>query len=96
MKISAVRLAHAFDLPGGDHELAGQFPGARGGGAAEPPDDRGARRRAQGDLRPRPGCCATGYVHLGERHGLGMVLDEERLAAAEAAAREAAAGEGGL
>ena len=32
-----------------------------------------------------------GHVHLGERPGLGMVLDEQRLAAAEAAARAAPA-----
>ena len=49
----------------------------------------------RGEIFDRDPVLREGCVHLGERPGLGMVLDEERLAAAEAAAWETTAGEGG-
>ena len=93
--LQVAELAHAFDLPVAVMNSPGSFLAHM---AAALPNhlmievlDAG-----RGEIFDRDLVLRDGYVHLGERPGLGMVLDEERLAAAEAAAREAAAGEGGL
>ena len=93
--LQVAELAHAFDLPVAMMNSVGSFLAHV---AAALPNhlmievlDAGRGDIFDRDLELRDGC-----VHIGERPGLGLVLDEERLAAAEAAAREAAAGTGGL
>ncbi len=93
--LQVAELAYAFDLPVAMMNSPGSFLAHV---AAALPNhlmievlDAG-----RGAIFDRDLVLRDGYLHLGERPGLGMVLDEERLAAAEAAAREAAAGEGGL
>ena len=92
--LQVAELAHAFDLPVAMMNSPGSFLAHV---AAALPNhlmievlDAG-----RGGVFDRDLVLRDGHVHIGERPGLGMVLNEERLAAAEAAAREAAAGEGG-
>jgi L-alanine-DL-glutamate epimerase-like enolase superfamily enzyme len=93
--LQVAELAYAFDLPVAMMNSPGSFLAHV---AAALPNhlmievlDAGRGAIFDRDLELR-----DGYVHIGERPGLGMVLNEERLAAAEAAAREAAQGDGGL
>lgn len=90
--LQVAELAHAFDLPVAMMNSPGSFLAHV---AAALPNhlmievlDAG-----RGEIFDRDLVLRDGYVHIGERPGLGMVLDEERLAAAEAQARATPAGD---
>ena len=85
--LQVAELAHAFDLPVAMMNSPGSFLAHV---AAALPNhlmievlDAG-----RGEIFDRDLVLRDGHVHIGERPGLGMVLNEERLAAAEAAAGE--------
>ena len=91
--LQVAELAYAFDLPVAMMNSPGSYLAQV---AAALPNHLMIEvlEAGRGNIFDRDLVLRDGHIHIGERPGLGMVLDETRLAAAEAQARAAPATDG--
>ena len=91
--LQVAELAYAFDLPVAMMNSPGSYLAQV---AAALPNHLMIEvlEAGRGNIFDRDLVLRDGHIHIGERPGLGMVLDEARLAAAEAQARAASATDG--